>query len=198
MIFTSQDSVGPESDQRTPVIDLGLARPWAVEWTLLILLGASVLALRAFRENYFKIWVLAGRRWWRRILRALLSPLKFLRLSMVITDRLEAFLRYGQRNGRSRAEAACTVNGLGRSRALVSLSFTGRGRNSITRPRCSAGVRKEGERKLSGTWNSINFAMVRPTLGFVLWFPYNRTAIRYALPFPATLATHRITETQLS
>src|ERR1700739_3750852 len=37
---------------------LGLARPSAVEWTLLILLGASVLALRAFRENYFKIWVL--------------------------------------------------------------------------------------------------------------------------------------------
>src|ERR1700757_1183772 len=37
---------------------LGLARPSSVEWTLLILLGASVLALRAFRENYFKLWVL--------------------------------------------------------------------------------------------------------------------------------------------
>lgn len=37
---------------------LGLARPSAVEWTLLILLGASVLALRAFRENYYKVWVL--------------------------------------------------------------------------------------------------------------------------------------------
>ena len=37
---------------------LGLARPSAAEWTLLALLGASVLALRAFRENYFKIWVL--------------------------------------------------------------------------------------------------------------------------------------------
>ena len=36
----------------------GLARPWAVEWTLLILIGASVLGLRAFRENYFTIWVL--------------------------------------------------------------------------------------------------------------------------------------------
>ena len=37
---------------------LGLARPSAAEWTLLILLGASVLALRAFRESYFKLWVL--------------------------------------------------------------------------------------------------------------------------------------------
>ncbi|HXJ89842.1 MAG TPA: ATP-binding protein [Candidatus Binatia bacterium] len=37
---------------------LGLARPSAAEWTLLILLGASLLALRAFRENYFKVWVL--------------------------------------------------------------------------------------------------------------------------------------------
>ena len=40
--------------------------------------------------------------------------------------------------------------------------------------------------------------MVRPTLRFVLWFPYSRTAIRYALPWPTTLATDRITETQLS
>src|SRR5262249_42329546 len=37
---------------------LGLTRPSAVEWTLLILLGASVLALRAVRENYYKVWVL--------------------------------------------------------------------------------------------------------------------------------------------
>ncbi|HYM77312.1 MAG TPA: ATP-binding protein [Candidatus Dormibacteraeota bacterium] len=37
---------------------LGFARPSAAEWTLLILLGASVLALRAFRENYFKVWIL--------------------------------------------------------------------------------------------------------------------------------------------
>ena len=36
---------------------LGLARPSATEWTLLILLGASLLALRAYRENYFKIWI---------------------------------------------------------------------------------------------------------------------------------------------
>jgi len=40
------------------VAKLGLARPSAVEWAFLILLGASVLALRAFRENYFKVWVL--------------------------------------------------------------------------------------------------------------------------------------------
>jgi len=37
---------------------LGLARPSATEWTLLILFGASVLTLRAFRESYFKLWVL--------------------------------------------------------------------------------------------------------------------------------------------
>jgi two-component system NtrC family sensor kinase len=37
---------------------LGLARPTAAELTLLILLGASLLGLRAFRENYLKVWVL--------------------------------------------------------------------------------------------------------------------------------------------
>src|SRR5215831_4903786 len=37
---------------------LGFARPSAVEWAFLILLGASVLALRGFRENYFKVWIL--------------------------------------------------------------------------------------------------------------------------------------------
>jgi PAS domain S-box-containing protein len=40
------------------VARLGLARPTAAELTLLILLGASLLALRAFRENYLKVWVL--------------------------------------------------------------------------------------------------------------------------------------------
>ncbi len=40
------------------VLRLGLAKPSAAEVTLLILLGASVLALRAFRENYLKVWVL--------------------------------------------------------------------------------------------------------------------------------------------
>src|ERR1017187_9208482 len=37
---------------------LGLAKPTAAELALLILLGASLLALRAFRENYLKVWVL--------------------------------------------------------------------------------------------------------------------------------------------
>jgi PAS domain S-box-containing protein len=37
---------------------LGLAQPTAAELALLILLGASVLALRSFRESYFKVWVL--------------------------------------------------------------------------------------------------------------------------------------------
>ena len=37
---------------------LGLARPTSAELALLILLGASLLALRAFRSNYFKVWIL--------------------------------------------------------------------------------------------------------------------------------------------
>ena len=40
------------------VARLGLARPTAAELSLLILLGAAVLALRAFRENYLKVWIL--------------------------------------------------------------------------------------------------------------------------------------------
>jgi PAS domain S-box-containing protein len=36
---------------------LGIVRPSAAEWTLLILLGASLLALRTFRDSYLKIWV---------------------------------------------------------------------------------------------------------------------------------------------
>ncbi len=36
----------------------GIARPSAAELSLLILLGASLLALRSFRENYLKIWIL--------------------------------------------------------------------------------------------------------------------------------------------
>ena len=36
---------------------LGLAKPTGAELTLLILLGASLLALRAFRENYLKVWI---------------------------------------------------------------------------------------------------------------------------------------------
>jgi PAS domain S-box-containing protein len=37
---------------------LGLARPTAAELALLILLGAFLFALRAFRETYYKVWVL--------------------------------------------------------------------------------------------------------------------------------------------
>ena len=40
------------------VARLGLAKPTAAELSLLILLGASLLALRAFRENYLKVWIL--------------------------------------------------------------------------------------------------------------------------------------------
>ncbi len=39
------------------VARFGIAKPTAAEWALLILLGASLLALRAFRENYLKVWV---------------------------------------------------------------------------------------------------------------------------------------------
>ena len=38
---------------------LGLPAPTAAEISLLILLGALLLALRTFRENYLKIWVVA-------------------------------------------------------------------------------------------------------------------------------------------
>ncbi len=40
------------------VARLGLTKPTAAELALLILLGASLLALRAFRETYLKVWVL--------------------------------------------------------------------------------------------------------------------------------------------
>jgi PAS domain S-box-containing protein len=36
---------------------LGIAKPNAAEVTLLLLLGASLLALRACRETYFKVWI---------------------------------------------------------------------------------------------------------------------------------------------
>lgn len=39
------------------VARLGIARPAAAELALLVLLGASLLALRALRENYLKLWV---------------------------------------------------------------------------------------------------------------------------------------------
>ncbi len=40
------------------IASLGLARPTAAEIALLIVLGASLLALRAFRDTYLKVWVL--------------------------------------------------------------------------------------------------------------------------------------------
>jgi two-component system NtrC family sensor kinase len=40
------------------ILGLGIGKPTAAELALLILLGASLLALRAFRENYLKVWVL--------------------------------------------------------------------------------------------------------------------------------------------
>src|SRR5580692_1416520 len=42
---------------RLGLTQFGLAQPTAAELTLLILLGASLLALRAFRETYLKVWV---------------------------------------------------------------------------------------------------------------------------------------------
>ena len=64
MIFRDKDSVRPNAMSASLlsvwnlVAKLGLARPSPAEWTLLVLLGASLMALRAFRENYFKIWIL--------------------------------------------------------------------------------------------------------------------------------------------
>jgi len=39
------------------LVKLGIAKPTVPELALLILLGASLLALRAFRESYLKVWV---------------------------------------------------------------------------------------------------------------------------------------------
>src|SRR5512141_1202431 len=64
MIFRSRDSLRPHAMSAflwsiwNSVAKLGIAKPSAAEFTLLILLGASLLALRAFRENYLKLWVL--------------------------------------------------------------------------------------------------------------------------------------------
>ena len=48
---------------------LGIAKPNVAEMTLLILLGASLLALRAFRENYLKVWLVG----WAALLASRLS-----------------------------------------------------------------------------------------------------------------------------
>ena len=64
MIFKSKEDVRPQRMSASllslwnSVARLGLARPTASEFALLIMLGASLLALRAFRENYFKLWIL--------------------------------------------------------------------------------------------------------------------------------------------
>jgi PAS domain S-box-containing protein len=63
MIFKRREDVRPQAMSASlwsfwnTIARLGLARPTAAELALLILLGASLLALRAFRENYLKIWV---------------------------------------------------------------------------------------------------------------------------------------------
>ena len=63
MLFISKDSVRPHEMSVSlwsiwnSAARLGIAKPSAAELTLLILLGASLLALRAFRENYLKLWV---------------------------------------------------------------------------------------------------------------------------------------------
>src|ERR1700730_1607314 len=46
-------SLGPVSNTAA---QLGLAKPTGSEFALLILLAASLLALRTFREGYLKIW----------------------------------------------------------------------------------------------------------------------------------------------
>src|SRR5579863_7383663 len=52
---------------------LGIGRPTGAELTLLILLGASLLALRAFRETYLKIWVVG----WMALLASRLAEYTF-------------------------------------------------------------------------------------------------------------------------
>jgi len=64
MIFKRKEDVRPHAMSESlwsiwnSAAKLGLAMPTAAELTLLILLGASLLALRAFRESYLKVWVL--------------------------------------------------------------------------------------------------------------------------------------------
>jgi PAS domain S-box-containing protein len=64
MIFRSKEDVRPHAMSASlwsiwnTVARLGLTRPTTAELALLILLGASVLTLRAFRENYLRVWVL--------------------------------------------------------------------------------------------------------------------------------------------
>jgi PAS domain S-box-containing protein len=63
VIFKSKESVRPHAMSVSlwsiwnSAARLGVVKPTAAEMTLLIVLGASLLALRAFRENYLKTWV---------------------------------------------------------------------------------------------------------------------------------------------
>ena len=63
MIFRSQGIRTPKAMSASfwsiwnSVVSSGLVRPSTAEWSALILLGASLLVLRAFRENYLKIWL---------------------------------------------------------------------------------------------------------------------------------------------
>src|SRR4051812_47045866 len=52
---------------------MGIVQPSTAELTLLILLGASLLALRAFRENYLKLWILG----WTTLLASRLAEHSF-------------------------------------------------------------------------------------------------------------------------
>src|SRR5579864_1706368 len=64
MIFTNKEDVRPQAMSASlwsiwnTAASLGLVRPSTAELSLLVLLGAAVLALRAFRESYLKVWVL--------------------------------------------------------------------------------------------------------------------------------------------
>ena len=63
MIFKNKESVRPHAMNVflwsiwNSAARLGIAKPTGSELSLLILLGASLLALRAFRETYLKIWI---------------------------------------------------------------------------------------------------------------------------------------------
>ncbi len=63
MIFRSQESVRPKPMSASyrsilnMAAELGIARLTTAEFALLLLLGASLLVLLAFRENYLKVWI---------------------------------------------------------------------------------------------------------------------------------------------
>src|SRR5262249_25416593 len=63
MVFRSEESVRLNAMSASlasiwnMAAQLGIVRPDAAEFAILILLGASLLVLLAFRENYLKIWI---------------------------------------------------------------------------------------------------------------------------------------------